>query len=209
MGYDVSYQTDVDTQRDPNSLLQHRLVLDNGHDEYWTKEMFDAFDGARPGDDLAFMGANDAYWQVLANAIDDLSRPAPPSAATATETRSGVVLSASLHTDPRVTGFRFMRSSLGGAVACSGSTGCVDHPPGHHAYTYQAVAADPWGVSLPAAAGAVRVPNTPPSLVLRRPRAVEAGSVRTYRAVVADADGDAVIGSVARRTKRPKAGDRA
>src|SRR5262249_34945456 len=31
MGYDVSYQTDVDTQRDPNSLLEHRLVLDNGH----------------------------------------------------------------------------------------------------------------------------------------------------------------------------------
>ena len=360
MGYDVSYQTDVDTQRNPGSLLQHRLVVVNGHDEYWTKEMFDAFEGARNrGTNLAFMGANDAYWQVryedaertivsyksfsdpiadpalktvrfreltppryectlvgiqhqgvtlswppgdytvqaealsdpwmagtgfkagdtvpgivsvesdtipgnqtaasscthpltvffhrerggdkdgntdairytdpsgarvfasgshqwswaldgyrggsergvaadprvqklMANAIDDLSRPAPPSAATATETRSGVVLSASLHTDPRVTGIRFMRS-LGGAVACSGSTGCVDHPPGHRAYTYEAVAADPWGVSSPTAAGAVRVPDTPPSLVLRGPRAVEAGSVRTYRAVVADADGDAVV----------------
>jgi hypothetical protein len=65
MGYDVSYQTDVDTDRDPGSLLQHRLVIVNGHDEYWTKEIFDAFDGARNrGTNLAFMGANDAYWQV-------------------------------------------------------------------------------------------------------------------------------------------------
>jgi hypothetical protein len=65
MGYDISYQTDVDTHRNPGSLMQHRLILVNGHDEYWTKEMFDAFDGARNrGTNLAFMGANDAYWQV-------------------------------------------------------------------------------------------------------------------------------------------------
>jgi hypothetical protein len=65
MGYDVSYQTDADTHRDPRSLMQHRLVIVNGHDEYWTKEMFDAFDGARNrGTNLAFMGANAAYWQI-------------------------------------------------------------------------------------------------------------------------------------------------
>jgi hypothetical protein len=65
MGYDVSYQTDVDTHRDPGSLLRHRLVLVNGHDEYWTKQMFDAFDAARNrGTNLAFMGANAAYWQI-------------------------------------------------------------------------------------------------------------------------------------------------
>lgn len=65
MGYDISYQTDADTHRNPGSLMQHRLILVNGHDEYWTKEMFDAFDGARNrGTNLAFMGANDAYWQI-------------------------------------------------------------------------------------------------------------------------------------------------
>lgn len=64
-GYDVSYQTDLDTHRDPGSLLRHRLVVVAGHDEYWTKEMRDAFDAARDaGTNLAFMGANDAYWQV-------------------------------------------------------------------------------------------------------------------------------------------------
>jgi N,N-dimethylformamidase beta subunit-like protein len=64
-GYDVSYQTDVDTHLSPAGLLSHRLVVTSGHDEYWTKEMRDAFDTARDmGTNLAFMGANNAYWQV-------------------------------------------------------------------------------------------------------------------------------------------------
>lgn len=64
-GYDVSYQTDLDTDADPSSLLSHRLIIDIGHDEYWTGKMRDAFETARDsGVNLAFMGANDAYWQV-------------------------------------------------------------------------------------------------------------------------------------------------
>ena len=44
---------------------QHRLVAVAGHSEYWTKTMRDAFETARDsGVNLAFMGANDAYWQV-------------------------------------------------------------------------------------------------------------------------------------------------
>jgi hypothetical protein len=64
-GYDVSYQTDVDTHRDPSSLNRHRLVLTLGHDEYWSKEMRDGFETARGlGTNLGFLGANAAYWQV-------------------------------------------------------------------------------------------------------------------------------------------------
>jgi hypothetical protein len=64
-GYDVAYQTDVDTHRHPGGLLEHRLVMTSGHDEYWTKEMRDAFEAARArSTNLAFMGANAAYWQV-------------------------------------------------------------------------------------------------------------------------------------------------
>jgi hypothetical protein len=64
-GYDVSYQSDVATNYRPLSLLRHRLIVVAGHDEYWTKHMRDAFDAARDaGVNLAFMGANDAYWQV-------------------------------------------------------------------------------------------------------------------------------------------------
>jgi len=64
-GYDVAYQTDLDTDRDPSSLLQHRLVMTAGHDEYWTKTIRDAFDHARDsGVNLAFMGANVGFWQM-------------------------------------------------------------------------------------------------------------------------------------------------
>ena len=64
-GYDLSYQTDVDTDADPASLLRHRLVITAGHGEYWTKAMRDAFDAARDsGGNLAFMGANTGYWQI-------------------------------------------------------------------------------------------------------------------------------------------------
>jgi N,N-dimethylformamidase beta subunit-like protein len=64
-GYDVSYQTDVDTDEHPESLLQHRLVIVAGHDEYWSKTMRDAFDAARDaGTNLAFTGSNAAYWQI-------------------------------------------------------------------------------------------------------------------------------------------------
>lgn len=64
-GYDVSYQTDADTDADPGSLLRHRLVIVNGHDEYWTSTMRDAFDAAvAGGTNLAFMSSNDAYWNI-------------------------------------------------------------------------------------------------------------------------------------------------
>lgn len=64
-GYDVSYQTDLDTDRDPMSLLAHRLVISLGHGEYWTQTMRDTFTAARDdGVNLAFMGANDVYWRV-------------------------------------------------------------------------------------------------------------------------------------------------
>jgi hypothetical protein len=64
-GYDVSYQTDLDTSRDPTTLLHHRLVMVAGHDEYWTLAMRDAFEQAlAAGTNLAFMGSNDAYWNM-------------------------------------------------------------------------------------------------------------------------------------------------
>jgi hypothetical protein len=64
-GYDVSYQTDVDTDVRPESLLEHRLVIVAGHDEYWTKRIRDGFNAARNlGTNLAFLGSNAAYWQV-------------------------------------------------------------------------------------------------------------------------------------------------
>jgi hypothetical protein len=64
-GYDVSYQTDLDTHEEPTSLLRHQLVLTAGHDEYWSKEIRDAFDAAvAHGTNIAIMGSNTGYWQI-------------------------------------------------------------------------------------------------------------------------------------------------
>jgi hypothetical protein len=64
-GWDASYQSDITTDAHPSTLLRHRLVVVAGHSEYWSRTMRDAFDSARDKRvNLAFMGANDAYWQV-------------------------------------------------------------------------------------------------------------------------------------------------
>ena len=64
-GYDVAYQADVDTARDPGSLAGRKVIAVAGHSEYWSKSIRDSFEGARDARvDLAFFGANAAYWQV-------------------------------------------------------------------------------------------------------------------------------------------------
>jgi hypothetical protein len=64
-GFEVTYQTNVDTHRNPFSLVGRRLIVSAGHDEYWTREMRDAVgDALRRGTSLAFMGANTCYWQM-------------------------------------------------------------------------------------------------------------------------------------------------
>lgn len=64
-GYDLSYASDIDLQADPGQVLNHRAYISLGHDEYWSKEMRDAVENARDnGVGLAFLGANDVYWQI-------------------------------------------------------------------------------------------------------------------------------------------------
>jgi hypothetical protein len=64
-GYDVSYATDVDVDRSPGLLMNHRLAMSVGHDEYWSGGQRTAFDRALDrSTNLAALGANAAYWQV-------------------------------------------------------------------------------------------------------------------------------------------------
>lgn len=65
VGYDISYTTDVDTHVNGARLLSFKGYLSVGHNEYWSKEMFDAVEAARNGGvNLAFFGANTIYWKV-------------------------------------------------------------------------------------------------------------------------------------------------
>ena len=63
-GIDVSYQTDVDTDMVPGSLLQHRLVFAIGHDEYWTQRMRSGFDRALALSTNLMFGSNSGEWRM-------------------------------------------------------------------------------------------------------------------------------------------------
>ncbi|HEX2913329.1 MAG TPA: N,N-dimethylformamidase beta subunit family domain-containing protein [Chloroflexia bacterium] len=64
-GYDVSYCSDIDLHTNPKLMDNRKAFLSVGHDEYWSKQMYDntlAFRNA--GKHLAFLGANAIYWQM-------------------------------------------------------------------------------------------------------------------------------------------------
>jgi hypothetical protein len=64
-GYDVSYTTDIDTDFSVDSLLRHKAFLSVGHDEYWSRNMYDHVEYARDrGVSLGFFGGNIDFWQV-------------------------------------------------------------------------------------------------------------------------------------------------
>jgi hypothetical protein len=63
-GIDVSYQTDVDTDRLPSSLSHHRLVFAIGHDEYWSQRMRDAFNRALAHSTNLMFGSNSSEWRM-------------------------------------------------------------------------------------------------------------------------------------------------
>jgi subtilisin-like proprotein convertase family protein len=64
-GYDVSYISDVDRVVNPTLMLNHRVFMVEGHDEYWTWGERDAMEAARDaGVNLIFASANESYWRV-------------------------------------------------------------------------------------------------------------------------------------------------
>jgi hypothetical protein len=77
-GYDVAYNTNIDTHNNGAQLLNHKAFLSVGHDEYWTKEIRDNVEAARnAGVNLAFVGANAAYWQIRLE--PGVANPAQPN----------------------------------------------------------------------------------------------------------------------------------
>ena len=64
-GYDVKYTDDIDIHQRASQLLEPKAIVISGHNEYWTREMRNAYDQARDaGVSLAVLSANDGYWQV-------------------------------------------------------------------------------------------------------------------------------------------------
>jgi hypothetical protein len=64
-GYDVSYMSGVDTDRYGSLLLNHKIFLDAGHDEYWSGNQRANVEAARDaGVNLAFWSGNEVYWKT-------------------------------------------------------------------------------------------------------------------------------------------------
>lgn len=64
-GFDMSYTTNLDMDVSPNPLANHKVFVSVGHDEYWSKGERDNVENAiASGVNVAFFGANDAYWQI-------------------------------------------------------------------------------------------------------------------------------------------------
>ena len=64
-GYDVSYSSGIDTDRRGEELLEHKVFLSVGHDEYWTGKQRRNVEVARAaGVHLAFFSSNEVYWKV-------------------------------------------------------------------------------------------------------------------------------------------------
>jgi hypothetical protein len=64
-GYDVTYNTDLDTHLSGGELLLHKAFLSVGHDEYWSWQMRQNVIAARDAKvNLGFFGANSCYWQI-------------------------------------------------------------------------------------------------------------------------------------------------
>lgn len=58
-GYDVVYCSNLDVDRDPDVLRRCKVFLSVGHDEYWTRRMYDNVVEARErGVSLAFLSGN-------------------------------------------------------------------------------------------------------------------------------------------------------
>ncbi|WP_427007122.1 DUF4082 domain-containing protein [Pseudarthrobacter sp. H2] len=64
-GYDVSYISGVDTDRNGAQLLNHKVFLSVGHDEYWSGAQRANVEAARDaGVNLQFLSGNEMYWRT-------------------------------------------------------------------------------------------------------------------------------------------------
>ena len=64
-GYDVNYISGIDTASNAEQLLNSKIFLSVGHDEYWSAEQRDNVEAARDaGVNLSFWSGNEVYWEV-------------------------------------------------------------------------------------------------------------------------------------------------
>ncbi|WP_231510171.1 N,N-dimethylformamidase beta subunit family domain-containing protein, partial [Streptosporangium roseum] len=76
-GYDVGYTSSIDAANRAAELLEHKIFISSGHDEYWSNEMRENIDNARnSGVNLIFFSGNEVFWKTRwENSIDQTGTP--------------------------------------------------------------------------------------------------------------------------------------
>ncbi|MFC4893239.1 DUF4082 domain-containing protein [Streptosporangium amethystogenes subsp. fukuiense] len=76
-GYDVSYTSSVDTASRGAELLEHKIFVSSGHDEYWSNETRNNVQNARDnGVSLIFLSGNQVFWKTRwENSLDATGTP--------------------------------------------------------------------------------------------------------------------------------------
>ena len=78
-GYDISYTTDLDMDRDQSAVTPaiHKVMMSVGHNEYWSAGQRAKFENARnAGVNLAFFSGNEVYWKTRwESSIDGSNTP--------------------------------------------------------------------------------------------------------------------------------------
>jgi Domain of unknown function (DUF4082)/Bacterial Ig domain/Purple acid Phosphatase, N-terminal domain len=76
-GYDVSYTTGVDSDRNGSLIKNHKIFLSVGHDEYWSAGQRVNVEAARAARvNLAFFSGNEIFWKTRWEPSSDASRTA-------------------------------------------------------------------------------------------------------------------------------------
>jgi hypothetical protein len=64
-GYDITYTSCNDVENNGARLLNHKVFISAGHDEYWSKDHRNNVEAARnAGVNLAFFSGNEVYWKT-------------------------------------------------------------------------------------------------------------------------------------------------
>ncbi len=91
-GYDVSYFTDVDSDRYGSLIKNHKVFLSVGHDEYWSAAQRQNVTAARDaGVNLAFFSGNEIFWKTRWQSSIDGSNTPYRTLVTYKETNNGPI----------------------------------------------------------------------------------------------------------------------
>ncbi|MCZ4119406.1 DUF4082 domain-containing protein [Streptomyces sp. H39-S7] len=76
-GYDVSYMSGLDVSTRGSQLLNHKMFMSSGHDEYWTQDQFTNVLNARhAGVHQTYFAGNEVFWKTRFTPSNDGSNTA-------------------------------------------------------------------------------------------------------------------------------------